>query len=138
MLYALNWFVVLLLLGLWSLAAWAFHAVGVWTVQNAGALGGAATEAATGAAAGVGQLEVPPWLAPWLPPELIESVVALVAPVGALVEGLLQSAPALAGAVGVISWGIWGLGAFTLVALGAGAHIVIAMWRRKAPRKLAI
>lgn len=129
MLYALNWFIVLVLLGLWSLAAWVFHAVGVWTLSNAGAL--------TDAAAGMEPLQVPPWLAPWVPPELVDSLLAMLAPLGALLGGLLQSAPALAGGVGVITWVVWGLGAFTLVALGAGAHTIIALWRRRAPRGAA-
>jgi hypothetical protein len=30
MFHALNWLVVFSLLALWSLAAWAFHALGVW------------------------------------------------------------------------------------------------------------
>ena len=55
MLYALSWFVILSLLALWSLAAWAIHAVAVWTVANAGALAGAAS--------GVEGLRLPEWLA---------------------------------------------------------------------------
>ena len=45
MFYAISWFAVLSLLALWSLAAWALHAVAVWTVSNAGALTGAASGA---------------------------------------------------------------------------------------------
>jgi hypothetical protein len=62
MFYAIGWFLVFSLLALWSLAAWAFHAVTAWTVSNAGVLAGAswATEG----------LRVPDWLAPWVPPEL--------------------------------------------------------------------
>jgi hypothetical protein len=43
----LSWFAVIALLALWSLAAWALHAVAVWTVSNAGALTGAASGAGT-------------------------------------------------------------------------------------------
>ena len=38
MFYALSWFFVVALLALWSLAAWALHAVAVWTVSNAGVI----------------------------------------------------------------------------------------------------
>lgn len=59
MVYVLSWFMVLSLLALWSLVAWALHAAAVWAVSNAGAL--------TGAASGVGNLSLPDWLAPWVP-----------------------------------------------------------------------
>ena len=42
MFYALNWFVVVSLFMLWSLAAWAFHSIAAWTVANAGTLAGGA------------------------------------------------------------------------------------------------
>jgi hypothetical protein len=35
--YALSWSVTFVLLALWSLAAWAFDSIAVWTVSNAGA-----------------------------------------------------------------------------------------------------
>jgi hypothetical protein len=38
--YALSWFLVFGLFALWSLAAWAVHAVAMWSVSNAGALTG--------------------------------------------------------------------------------------------------
>ena len=34
MFYALNWFVVVSLFILWSLAAWAFHSIATWTVAE--------------------------------------------------------------------------------------------------------
>lgn len=36
MFYAINWFVVVVLLALWSFTAWALHALAAWTVSNAG------------------------------------------------------------------------------------------------------
>jgi hypothetical protein len=54
--YALSWFLVFGLFALWSLAAWAVHAVTVWTVANAGVL--------TGVASGVEGLRLPEWLTP--------------------------------------------------------------------------
>lgn len=123
MLYALSWFAIFSLLALWSLAAWAAHAVAAWTVSNAGAL--------TGAASGVEGLRLPEWLAPWVPPEVAQAMTSLLSGLAPAVEGLLQVAPALAGGLTVATWVIWGLGSALLVLLGAGMHLLIAMWRRR-------
>ena len=130
MLYAISWFAVLSLLALWSLAAWALHAVAVWTVSNAGAL----TGAASGATAGVAGLRLPDWLAPWVPPELAQAMTSLLSGLAPVVEGLFQAAPALAGGLTVATWVIWGLGSELLVLLGAGLHLLVAMWRRRGGR----
>ncbi|MDP3615116.1 MAG: hypothetical protein Q8R98_25010, partial [Rubrivivax sp.] len=87
MFYALNWFAVIALLALWSLAAWALHAVALWTVSNAGAL--------TGAASGAGTIAVPDWLAPWVPPEVAQWASQLMVGFALFVDGLLQTAPTL-------------------------------------------
>ena len=123
MFYLLSWFAVASLLALWSLAAWALHAVAVWSVSNAGAL--------SGAASGVASIALPEWLAPWVPAELVQSVSQMVAGLGPLVDSLLQAAPALAGGLTVATWVIWGIGSVLLVLLGAGLHLLIALWRRR-------
>ncbi len=123
MLYALSWFVIFSLIALWSLAAWAVNAFAVWTVSNAGTL--------TGAASGAEGLRLPEWLAPWVPPEVALAMTSLLSGLGPLVESLLQSAPSMAGALTVATWVIWGLGSVLLVLLGAGLHVLIAMWRRR-------
>lgn len=123
MLYALSWFSVLALLALWSLSAWALHGMAVWAVSNAGAL--------TGGAAGAGAIRLPEWLAPWVPPEIAQWASQLLAGLGPLVDGLLQAAPALAGGVTVVTWIVWGIGSVVLVLLGAGLHLLIALWRRR-------
>ena len=110
------------LLALWSLAAWAVHSLAVWTVSNAGAL--------TGAASGVAGLRLPEWPAPWVPPEIGQAMTALLAGLAPTVEGLLQAAPALAGGLTLATWVIWGLGSALLFLLGAGLHLLVAMWRR--------
>ena len=122
MLYAFTWTIVSMLLALWSLAAWALHAAGTWTATNAGAL--------TGAASSV-ELRLPDWLAPWVPPEIAQSVSQMLAGLGPVVDGLLQAAPALAGGVTVATWVVWGIGSVLLVLLGAGLHLLIALWRRR-------
>jgi len=127
MFYALSWFVIFSLLALWSLAAWAANAVAVWTVSNAGAL----TGAASGAASGVGGLRLPEWLAPWVPPEIAQAMTSLLSGLAPVVESLLQAAPTLAGGLTIATWVIWGLGSALLVLLGAGLHLLIALWRRR-------
>jgi hypothetical protein len=123
MFYALSWIVVASLVALWSLVAWALHAVAVWTISNAGALAGAAP--------GAFALSLPDWLAPWVPPEVTPWMSQLLSGLGSLVDGLLQTAPALAGAVTVATWGVWGIGSVLLVLLGAGVHLLIGLWRRR-------
>ena len=123
MFYALSWFFVVALLALWSLAAWALHAVAVWTVSNAGSL--------TGAASGAGTITAQDWLTPWVPPELAEWASQLMAGLAPFVDGLLQVAPALVGGLTVATWVIWGIGSVLLVLLGAALHLLIALWRRR-------
>lgn len=123
MVYVLSWFVVCSLLALWSLALWSLHGVAVWAVSNAGTL--------SGTASGVGGLRLPDWLAPWVPAEAMQAVTALVSGLAPLVDSLLQAAPALAGGLGVLSWAVWGLGCVLLVLLGAGLHLLMALWRRR-------
>lgn len=123
MFYALSWFVVLGLLALWSLGVWAFHAVAVWAVLNAGSL--------SGAASGVEGLRLPDWLAPWIPPEMVQLVTSLFSGLAPVVEGLFQAVPALAGGLSVATWVIWGLGSVVLILVGAGLHLLIAMGRRR-------
>jgi hypothetical protein len=122
MFYTLSWFVVLSLLALWSLGAWAFHAVAVWGVSNAGTF--------TGATSGAEGLRLPEWLAPWVPPEIVQVMTSLVSALAPAVEGLLQAAPSLETGLTVVTWVIWALGSALLVLLGAGAHLLISIWRR--------
>lgn len=127
MFYALSWFVVFGVLALWSLGAWGFHAVAVWAVSNAGTL----TGAASGAVSGAEDLRLPEWLAPWVPPEIVQAMNSLLSGLAPAVEGLLQAAPSLAGGLSVATWVIWCFGSVLLILLGAGLHLLIAMWRRR-------
>ena len=122
MFYLLSWFLVFGLFALWSLTAWAVHAVAVWSVSNASAL--------TGVASGGDGLRLPELLAPWVPPEIAQAMTSLLSGFAPVVESLLQTAPALAGGLTMATWVIWGLGSALLLLLGAGLHLLIAMWRR--------
>ena len=55
----------------------------------------------------------------------------MLAGLGPVVDGLLQTAPALAGGLTVATWVVWGIGSVLLVLLGAGLHLLIALWRRR-------
>ena len=123
MIAAFVWFVVLSLLALWSLTAWALHAFAVWTVSNAGAL--------SGVASGVGAVRLPEWLAAWVPPGLATSMNEWLAGLAPLVESLLQAAPALSGGLTVAAWVVWGIGSVLLVLCGAGMHGLVAFLRRR-------
>jgi len=118
-----SWLIVASLVALWSMVAWALHAAAVWTVSNAGALAGAAS--------GAGAVALPDWLAPWVPQEIAQGVSHLLAGLGPVVDSLLQVAPALAGGVTVATWVVWSIGSVLLVLLGAGLHLLIALWRRR-------
>ena len=123
MFYALNWFLVLSLLALWSLAAWAFHAITAWTTSNAGVLAGVA-----GTTEG---LRMPEWLAPWMPPELASALSSMVSALTPVIEAVLGWAPALAGGLSVAVWVVWGIGSVLLIVLGFIGTGLIAVLRRR-------
>lgn len=122
MFYAINWLVSFLLLALWSVAVWGVHAASVWAVSHAGVL-------ADGSAAAHAIL-VPEWLRAWMPPELMGQWQAWVASIGPWLQGALEAMPALAGAVTVAAWALWGLGALMLMVLAVGVHLLIAWAQR--------
>jgi hypothetical protein len=124
MFHILNWFAVLSLLALWSLAAWAFHSITAWATANAGVLaqGPGAVEA----------LRMPAWLAPWIPPELSQALTSMVSAFTPTVQAVLDMAPALAGGLSVALWLVWGIGCVLLVVLGVVLSGLIAMLRRRA------
>jgi hypothetical protein len=124
MFYALSWFVVFSLFALWSLAAWAFHAVTAWTVSNAGVLAGGA-----GATDG---LRMPDWLSPWVPPEFALALNSMVSAFTPAIEAVLGWAPALAGGLSVAVWVVWAIGSVLLIALGFVVTGLIAVLRRRA------
>ena len=126
MFYALSWFVVFGLLALWSLAAWAFHAITAWTTANAGLLA---------AGSGVTQgLRMPDWLAPWVPPELTLALNSMASALAPATQALLEWAPTLQGGLAVAVWVVWGIGTTLLIVLGFMATGLIAVLRRRASR----
>ena len=127
MFYALSWSVMLLLLALWSLAAWAFHSIAAWTVSNAGVL-------AEGSGA-IESLRVPDWLAPWIPPELALAFTSMPSALGPAIEAALNQAPAVAGGLSVAVWAVWGVGSALIIILGLVGSRLITVLRRRAPTR---
>jgi len=117
MFYALSWFAVLSLIALWSLTAWAFHALSQWGAANTGGLAGATAP-------------LQEILGPWLPPDLAQALAALLSSLQPIWESLLSLLPALAGGLSVLVWLVWGLGCVLLLILGAILHALIALARR--------
>ena len=123
MFYALNWFVVVSLFTLWSLAAWAFHSIAAWTISNAGTLAGG-----TGS---IEALQVPVWLAPWVPPELALTLNSMIASLTPAIQTVLEWAPAMAGGLSIAVWTVWAIGAVVLIVLGFLVTGLIALLSRR-------
>ncbi len=123
MLYIANWTLVTLLLGLWSLAAWAFHGIVVWAVTKAPSI--------TGPAADLSSVPVPAWLMQFLPIEAIQGLIVGLTETWTMLAGFLQAAPSVSTGVSVVTWTVWGLGTAVLVAMGVGVHICVALWGRR-------
>ena len=124
MFYGLGWFAAvallahLALLALYSLAGWALNAAAVWIVSNAGALSGAAPGAVT-------------MLALWVPLEIAKWVSQMLVSLGTVVDSQLPAAPASVGGVAVAAWVVWAIESALLLMLGAGMHLLIALWRHR-------
>ena len=125
MFYALSWLLVFVLLGLWSLTAWGFHAIATWSLAQAGGL--------TGGTGLPEVLRLPEWLAPWVAPDLAETLMAMLSALGPLTETLLGWMPALAGGLSVAVWVVWAIGSGLLVVLGLVLTAGIAWLRRRSP-----
>lgn len=124
MYYLASWSIVLLLLGLWSAFMWLATAVIDWSLQTAGGLQ-------------AGSLVVPAAIQAWLPPEMQEALAALTSSLVGLFDFALSTFPALATAVTVLGWLVWGLGAAFLLALGIAIHVGIWFWRRQRQQPMA-
>lgn len=131
--YAVTWLVVAGLLAVWTLGAWALHALAQWLSGLSGAqvtqAAGGAIETARQASGG---LQMPEWLAVWLPSGAVESWLALAASLRPWMESVLAHTPALAGWISPVVWLLWGLGALALLLLGAGLSVLVRMTQRRA------
>lgn len=75
-------------------------------------------------------IPVPPWLAVWIDPAWIQSIQAGL--VG-LIEGVTQTVPYFASAVGWLApliWAVWGLGALALFLFAITGHWLVGSFRK--------
>jgi hypothetical protein len=120
MFHALIWVFVFSLLALWSLGAWASHALVSW----------AAAQAGTVSVAAMGSITLPAWLAPWVPSEWIALIHALLTAAAPTIDALLSHAPAAVGWLTVAVWVVWALGGIALLLLGAALSALVGVVRR--------
>ncbi len=123
MFYAITWFLSFILLALWSLACWGAHAVTVWALSSAGTLANGTTS--------MDAVLLPEWIRGWIPPQLAQEFASMITTLASVVQAARDTVPALSGAVSVLAWVIWGLGALVLLAFAVGAHILIAVFKRR-------
>ena len=131
--HGVAWLVTGCLLALWSLGAWALHAVAQW---GAGLAGTKATDAAGGlaeVAAQVGAIKPPEWLAVWLPSGAQEQWGAMVSTFTPWVEYAVTHAPSLVAWLSPAIWVAWALGGVLLLALGGGLSALILVINRRRP-----
>ena len=115
------WIVGLLLLLLWSLSMWAAHAA--WELL--------ATSSWTEALEDWQQMELPPALEVWLGSAWREWLEALTPVTERLMPAIQQSVQWLGGAMPILLWTVWGLGALALLVLTLLAAGAVGWWRRR-------
>ncbi|WP_382164118.1 hypothetical protein [Hydrogenophaga sp. ANAO-22] len=130
--HLLVWLPTLLLIVLWSLFAWAAHALAGWSGWTAWAGGGSGDWRAW-----IDALALPAWLAPWLPAESLEAVKAMLVAGAPLMEWLVASMPALMAWLPALVLAIWAAGAGLLVLGGVLGSVAVGIWRRKLQPALA-
>jgi len=105
------WILMLLLIGLWSLAAWGLAAL---LGMDAGWV--------DRVQAWLVDWPAGDWLDPWVPGWMMAVQASL---------DMLQSVLAwLGGAAPILVWGLWGLGLLMLVGLGALLSLIVVLVRR--------
>ena len=127
--HVLVWLSLALLLLLWSLLAWATHALAGWSGWSAWATAGGA--GADDWQAWIGALELPAWLAPWLPAQSLEAVKAMLAAAAPMLEWAAASAPALLAWMPTMVFALWAVGAVLLVLAGVALSVAVGVWRRR-------
>ncbi len=123
--HLLIWLATLLLVVLWSLFAWAAHALAGWSGWTGWAGGGGGDWRSW-----IDALVLPAWLAPWLPASSFEAVKAMLAAWAPLMEWLVASMPALLSWLPALVLMLWAVGAIVLVLAGVLGSLAIGVWRR--------
>ena len=117
MFYALSWFLIATILAIWSIGVWMTHSLLVWSIGGIGMIAGQPRQPQV--------LELPEVVALWVPAELLEVVKLAASSAVPFVESALSFLPSIAGWLSPISWGVWGIGTLSLLAIGAVLHAVI-------------
>lgn len=130
--HLLVWLPALLLIVLWSLFAWAAHALAGWSGWTAWAGGGTGDWRSW-----IDVLALPAWLAPWLPAESLEAVKAMLVAGAPMMEWLVASMPALMSWLPALVLAIWAAGTGLLVLGGVLGSVAVGLWRRKLQPALA-
>lgn len=118
--HAINWGLLLSLLGLWSLGCWMAGSVLSWEGWSQG----------LDWAAEVARMEMPAWLSRWLGLEWIGWLRELLVEFGPAIRDFFTGLPGLGSWLTLALWIVWGLGAAALLAVGALISLVIALMRR--------
>lgn len=123
--HLLVWMPTLLLVALWSLLAWAAHALAGWSGWTARAGGGI-----DDLRAWIDAIVLPAWLEPWLPAESLGAVKAMLVAWAPLMESLAARMPDLLAWLPATVLAIWAAGTMLLVLAGVLASVAIGIWRR--------
>jgi hypothetical protein len=121
--HLLIWLTAILFLGFWSASVWLLYAGAQLAL----------TMPWDQAIAAIRAIEVPAVLRPFLEPFGAEAWIGMVEAFGPLmqwVSSLFQgSAGALAGALPVLAWLLWGIGALMLIGLAAAGSVAVWLVR---------
>ena len=130
--HLLVWVPTLLLVVLWSLLAWAGHALAGWSGWTAWASGGTGDWRPW-----IDALTLPPWLEPWLPAQSLEALKSLLVAWAPLMESLASRMPDLLSWLPALVLAAWAAGTLVLVLGGVLGSVAIGVWRRSAQPALA-
>jgi len=119
------WSLFILILSIWTGMTLLTVYLVDWIVQSFG------STLPTDLGVALDTIPVPPWLAVWIDPAWIQSIQAGL--VG-LIEGVTQTVPYFASAVGWLApliWAIWGLGALALFILAIAGHWLVGSFSKR-------
>ena len=129
MFYALTWLLTAGLFTIWSLTAWALHALIKWSGSHAGGLADLPGR--------VSAQVLPEWLAAWLPPAALEPLASMLTALRTALESLLAYAPAAIGWLSPVLWVVWAIGSVLLLVTGVVVSGLIKLMKRKQMATLA-
>lgn len=114
----LLWFVVGVLLAMWSAVVWLGHLLLSALLGGAGHLP-------------VKDLALPEAWTRWLPQGLSESITQAIEAAQPMLQATLDTLPALSGGVTVFAWVTWTVGAGLLLLAGGASHAGLRWWQRQ-------